>query len=296
MTQHYKNALLSAILKRQMCFIVCSSKFPGDPKFSNFEPEPGKYCEAKCSRGDDEEIKVHDLEDSAKPDTDWRIQVQDFLKASYNHYKEHGFRTDQMLPSPDALFDGKVTPNSGSYLPVCDSYFSYDIRKKISGLPCVCGDKYGSETVDFWKATNFDSWITDHSADNREYTTGPVFQCRSDMAVQRTPPVAFFLNMCNMDWRWPIKADRIGLPDSGLHQYDYRYLQKGADPLCEEFKRQIRIWPDPAVDLNCGMCFKNPVGQDIQEQQLDIIWNLFDDWGGHHDYNFDRACDFVQGC
>ncbi|KAL8767369.1 MAG: hypothetical protein Q9194_006007, partial [Teloschistes cf. exilis] len=203
-TQHYKNDLISTVLKGQMCYIECSSKSSSQSDITRFEPEGGNFCAAKCWQNwaSEKTLKVYGLDEIAKPDNDWGIQVQAFLKASYDQYKKSGFRTGPMLPPTETLFDNEVKTTSGSYLPVCDSYISHH-NSHLSGIPCMCGDEYGSETARFWEAANFASWKAVQVNGESETKKGPPYLCKNDMSMERTPPVAYFLNLCNTDWRWP---------------------------------------------------------------------------------------------
>ncbi|KAL8636830.1 MAG: hypothetical protein Q9228_005821, partial [Teloschistes exilis] len=204
LTQHYKNDLISTVLKGQMCYIECSSKSSSQSDITRFEPEEGNFCAAKCWQNwaSEKTLKVYGLDEIAKPDNDWGIQVQAFLKASYDQYKKSGFRTGPMLPPTETLFDNEVKTTSGSYLPVCDSYISHH-NSHLSGIPCMCGDEYGSETARFWEAANFASWKAVQVNGESETKKGPPYLCKNDMSMERTPPVAYFLNLCNTDWRWP---------------------------------------------------------------------------------------------
>ncbi|KAL9580545.1 MAG: hypothetical protein Q9203_006258, partial [Teloschistes exilis] len=203
-TNHYKNDLISTVLKGQMCYIECSSKSSSQSDITRFEPEGGNFCAAKCWQNwaSEKTLKVYGLDEIAKPDNDWGIQVQAFLKASYDQYKKSGFRTGPMLPPTETLFDNEVKTTSGSYLPVCDSYISHH-NSHLSGIPCMCGDEYGSETARFWEAANFASWKAVQVNGESETKKGPPYLCKNDMSMERTPPVAYFLNLCNTDWRWP---------------------------------------------------------------------------------------------
>ncbi|KAL8929145.1 MAG: hypothetical protein Q9172_000580 [Xanthocarpia lactea] len=312
MRQHYKNALISTILKSQMCYIECSSDKSSQSDKSSFEPEEGKFCSAKCWQNwtGEKELKLFGLDDISKPDNEWAIQTQAFLKASYDHYKANGFRADEMLPSVEDLIEDEVTPNTGSFLPVCDSWLPHKVHGN-SGIPCICGDQYGSKTAAFWEAANFDSW---KAADLGEFPLlehkyGPPFLCANDMSIQRISPVDYFLNMCNMDWRWPTKRDENRLPLKIWNDDSFQYLQKGADVLCKPFKEEMdsfiesgeyrELDPDRKKrGLDCFMCERSKIGKVIKggydESQRDWIKDMFVDFPAwpspHTEYNFKRAC------
>ncbi|KAI4255944.1 MAG: hypothetical protein LQ352_002329 [Teloschistes flavicans] len=306
LTQYYKNALISTILKGQMCYIECSSKRSSQSDITRFEPEEGKFCAAKCWQNwaSEKTLKVYGLDEIAKPDNDWGIQVRAFLEASYDHYKTNGFQNGQMLPSAEDLFDDEVETTSGSYLPVCDSHITHK-ESKVSGIPCMCGNEYGSDTAKFWEEANFASWKAVQINGDLETKKGPPYLCKNDMAYERTPPVAYFLNMCNMDWRWPTKKDDAHLDDN-------LYLHKGADPLCGLFKEEVdkfkqdqaagALEPGVMPNLDCYMCYQSTAGGRVQHGdmcQKDNILNLFRHKGDprshkFQDYNFKRACELME--
>lgn len=292
MTQYYKNALISTLLKDQMCYIECSMKKSWKSDITEFEPENGKFCRARCWQdwGDGEgDLKVYGLNEISYDADTWGIEIQAFLKASYDNYKTNGFRYVPELPSTDQLFNGEMTPTTGSYLPVCDSYLGLPKRDPHSGIPCMCGDEYGSETTQFWTAANFDSWAATKVEGQWQTEKGPPYLCKSDMSIAQTPPVAYFINMCNLGWRWPTVTD------------DNDLLMKGPDSHCEEFKYEARVIKDGFnMDFNCHIRFGSSLGKEIQsgsERQRKIIENLYwtDHYGfngasGSQDYNFHRAC------
>ncbi|KAL8912605.1 MAG: hypothetical protein Q9171_002407 [Xanthocarpia ochracea] len=313
MRQDYKNALISTILKSQMCYIECSSDKSARSDKSSFEPEEGKFCSAKCWQnwGGKKKLKVFGLDELSKPDNEWEIESQAFLKASYDHYKANGFRADKMLPSVEDLIDDEVTPTSGSFLPVCDSWLPHKVHRN-SGIPCICGDQYGSKTAEFWEAANFDSWeaVDLGKFPLLEHQRGPPFLCANDMSIQRISPVDYFLNMCNMDWRWPTKRDTYRSPLNIPGGQNSDYLQKGADVLCKPFKDEMDSFIESdeyrELDsdrkkrgLDCFMCERSKIGKaikgDLDHSQGDKIKDLFHDHGDswpspHKQYNFKRAC------
>ena len=216
-----------------------------------------------------------------------------------------------MLSSVEDLIEDEVTPTTGSFLPVCDSWLPHRVHGN-SGIPCICGDQYGSKTAEFWEAANFDSWeaVDLGKFPLIEHKNGPPFLCANDMSIQRISPVDYFLNMCNMDWRWPTKRDEKRLPLEIWNGDSFQFLQKGADVLCKPFKEEMDSFIESdeyrALDpnrqkrgLDCFMCERSKIGKVIQgkfdESQRDWIKDEFRDpapaWPGpHKEYNFKRAC------
>ncbi|KAL8672826.1 MAG: hypothetical protein Q9168_002737 [Polycauliona sp. 1 TL-2023] len=145
LTQYYKNALVSTLLKAQMCYIVCSPHKHTDSDITNFEPEDGKFCKARCFQdggAGEGDLKVYGIDDNSYNANTWGIEIQAFLKASYDNYKVNRFQPDPMLPSVDQTFHDEVTPAAGSFLPVCDSYLGPPKKGGLSGIPCMCGNEY----------------------------------------------------------------------------------------------------------------------------------------------------------
>ncbi|KAL9036501.1 MAG: hypothetical protein Q9180_004264 [Flavoplaca navasiana] len=301
MTQYYKNSLVSTLLKAQMCYIECAQEPFLHPDHTNFEPEQGKFCKATCWQNwaGEKHLELFGLKKMEEDENEWGLELQAFLKASYDHYKEHRFQPDPMLPSQEDLFDNTVKPTSGSYLPVCDSYLTPPKHKKHhSGIPCMCGDKYGSETAQFLEAANFQSWHAVEVTGDFYKKLGPVYLCQNDMAKSETPPVDYFLNMCNSGWRWPTKVDKY--PD---RVYDaVRHLTRGPDPICDNLKTEAEAYSSQGVDVNCFMCKVSSQGKSVRSgktSQLPWIRNVFHDVNNDQnkdtqDYNFQRACDIWE--
>lgn len=181
------------------------------------------------------------------------------------------------------------------------------------GMPCACGDKYGSETKAFWKQSNFDSWVADKSPGPKETHPGTIYLCRNELAHDRTPPMTYFLNMCNAGWHWPYKWEAEPASKQGAWPLYYPetpdYLVKGADMFCDGFKTMVDMyeqtrgpveWGTEEQELNCHMCFFNDLGTLIAKNQLSGIKDLSDDGRYRRfDYNFKRACKLYRerwGC
>ncbi|KAL8992666.1 MAG: hypothetical protein Q9169_006926 [Polycauliona sp. 2 TL-2023] len=297
MNQYYKNALVATLLKDQMCYIHCSPQKPETSDITNFEPESGKFCNARCfqdwgsGEGDLEVYGIDAISYDANP---WGIEIQGLLKDSYDNYKKNGFRTDPTIPSADQLFHDSLTPAAGSFLPVCDSYLGPPKNDGgFSGIPCMCGDEYGGETTQFWTAAGFDKWAATKVEDVREVHKGPPYLCKNDMAIAQTLPVPYFINMCNLDWRWPQVTD-----------YNQFVLMKGRDSRCEAFIEEAQnVKYNLVLDVNCNLCFDSPVAKKVYhgpKKQKDAIKNLFLHFTssakarGDQSYNFHRACEIME--
>ncbi|KAL8812679.1 MAG: hypothetical protein Q9223_007234, partial [Gallowayella weberi] len=208
---------------------------PKNSDASLFEPSEGKFCYARCWQNwnSEKELRMFGLDEIAKPDNDWNIEIKAFLQASYDHYTRNGLSASSAgFPSVEDLFNDRVTSTSGTYLPVCDTSLSHraGTPDRMSGIPCMCGDSYGAETTAFWGETKLDSWSEADETGDPAWAKTPAYICRNDMAINRESPVDYFLNLCNMGWRWPNKSspkDRKGV------------MAKGRDSLCSEFASAV---------------------------------------------------------
>ena len=279
------------LLKSQMCYIQCHPERFWKPDFTDFEPEPGKFCRARCWDGAGE-LNVYGISEISYDADTWGVELQAFLRASYNNYKTNRFQVKLMLPSADQLFKDELAPTDGVFLPVCDSYLIKPKKKGISGIPCMCGDVMGSETTQFWTAANFDRWGDQKMRSYKNHVIqpekGPEYLCKNDMSIAQTAPVAYFINMCNLGWRWPTVID------------DTFYLMRGPDLHCDSFKADVQKFQetsDSEKDVNCYMCFESSQGKAIQsgsESQKfhieNLFWNTMKSIGSKQYENFDQAC------
>ncbi|KAL8649706.1 MAG: hypothetical protein Q9210_004245 [Variospora velana] len=302
-TKYFKNAIISTILKKNMCYIQCDSTPPKQGDASSFTPEDGRHCKARCWQNwsGEKELKLFGLDQLVRKNNEWDLDIQDFLQASYAHYKANRLGSGSLLPSVEELFEGKMSSTSGSFLPVCNSYMPFRPGQS-SGIPAMCGDEYGSESTLFWKETNFAQWIQDKTPGDVEKQKSAVYLAKNDMAIARVDPVAYFMNMCNMGWHWPVSWP-LPFDTPG-------FLNRGADPSCAQFKQTIDDWnarraagaqfpENQGVDLNCDVCYKSPVGDAIRSSQQRWIFNLFRDIGHMNtcktqDYNFACACHYYR--
>ena len=162
----------------------------------------------------------------------------------------------------------------------------------------MCGDKYGSETAQLLEAANFQSWHAVEVTGDLYKKLGPVFLCQNDMAKSQTPPVDYFMNMCNSGWRWPTKEDED--PDAQYKQ-DH-YLTRGPDPICDYFKIEAEAYRDQGVDVNCYMCKISSQGKAVRSgksSQMEYTKNVFhevlnDQNHALQKYNSQRACDIWE--
>ena len=277
MKAYFRNAVISVLLKDAMCYMQCSYYRPEKPDRTLIQPEPGRWCEAKCWRNTPGEttLDLFGLDELAKPDNEWDLTLQGFLLASYRHYKQHGLNSADMFPTVQSLLEGKQSSAAGSFLPVCDTYYTGALadRKGMSkGLPCACGDQYGIETAAFWNASNFNNWVADPSPGPLEKKPGLILHCRNELAQVRTPPVAYYMNLCNAGWHWPRKWE---VPDATFKNGEWHYpkdntlgegyLTRGAES-CEWLKDWIylykRTYPLALErEMNCHFC-SSPDGPD----------------------------------
>ncbi|KAI4113648.1 MAG: hypothetical protein LQ345_005412 [Seirophora villosa] len=273
-TKYFKNAMISTILKKNMCYILCA---PTPSKEGVVSSEDGRHCKARCWQNwsGEKELKLYGLDQLVRDNNEWDLDIQGFLQASIAHYKANGLGRNALLPSVEELFDGKVSSTSGSFLPVCNSYLPFKASQS-SGIPAMCGDDYGSETTLFWKETDFAQWIQNQTPGDEENYKSAVYLAKNDMAIARVPPVAYFMNMCNMGWHWP--------HEDSPSEWNFYFLNRGADPSCELFKQTIDTWnarrnaglqfpKNEGADMNCDICYKSQNGTghlQVAELQLQL--------------------------
>ncbi|KAL8982366.1 MAG: hypothetical protein Q9205_003099 [Flavoplaca limonia] len=250
----FKLALISVILEEQMCYIQCSGFVPDSTDDTYFVTSDGRHCEAKCWQNweGDKKIKLFGLDKIVQDHNEWNITISEFLKASYEHRKLNGIGNGPMMPSVRDVLEGTGTSTS----------------EDKNRHPCMCGDDQGSETLAFWKEAHFDTWVGEKDKDNP--FSAAKRMCVLSLAGE-TPllPVPYFQNTCNMDLHWPTDIE-ISWPCTGL-DCEPIYIQEGQDKLCPDFNDAIASIESPPeyndlqrrLDVNCQMCFHNPVTQNI---------------------------------
>ncbi|KAL9011088.1 MAG: hypothetical protein Q9173_004035 [Seirophora scorigena] len=244
-TKYFRNAMISTILKKNMCYIQCA---PTPSKEGVVSSENDRHCKARCWQNwsGEKELKLYGLDQLVRENNEWDLDIQDFLQASVAHYKANGLGGNALLPSVEELFDGKnQTP----------------------------GDEENHKSA--------------------------VYLAKNDMAIARVPPVAYFMNMCNMGWHWP--------RDDSPSEWNSYFLNRGADPSCELFKQTINEWDarrnagfqfpkNEGADLNCDICYRSPVGNTIAQSQQSQTYILFYKMAPGtckwQNYNFNCACHF----
>lgn len=280
-TTHFKNAMISEILKEELCYLHCTPSGSGFSRSSSrFEPVPGIMCQAQCWRNYKigKTVKMYGLDSLVKPNNDWDLDMQDYVSKSFRHWQEH--RYDQtgpnLFPTIDDLFTGNITTSSGSYLPVCysESIVPLNFKKKgkDESLPCICGDNIGNETLLFFREAGFEKWTANQNA------KGLAMACQWSMSQAKAPPVQTFLSLCRFGWHYPLwheKSDE---------------LQHGKDDMCDYmFNEQTdllaRGWDD--LRVNCYICFTSMVGRAVaMSQQTSWRFNPYT----KDFYSFQAAC------
>ena len=266
-TTHFKNALISAMLKEELCFLHCTRKDSGavaesQMTTSQFEPVPGTLCQAQCWRNwkKGKNVELYGLHDLLKSSNQWNVDLQDFVSASFKHWQDHRFdQTDENLfPTVDEILTMQSTTSSGSFLPVCYSELMPPVnmldRKVVHELPCVCGNDSGNETELFFKEAGFDHWVANHGQDGR----GVAAKCQSEMGNGKLPPVTGYLELCDNGWHYPLAEEK----DNQLHQ--------GADDQCDkvrELQAALLAKGHDSHNINCRICFDTSVGSLIKASQ-----------------------------
>lgn len=275
MTETFKNSLISAALKSQMCHLHCTAAAPGhendcafwteaggaDLSKSRFCPRPGVVCQAQCWRNSKHSkvMELYGVKELTSDDSIWNFDFGSFLQDSYDHWQDHRGQPDQMFPSVDDLLNDQVVDPFGSFLPVCYdehstplNFFAYE-----KSIPCTCGDRYGNETAMFFKAAGFESWVG--LQDDR---TKLGQECMRNMLDFHVPPVDQFMTFCELGVHWPVHGDNH-------HQM---FLGRGTH--CDDTARLIDELEGKGMDnegVQCSVCFDSDVGRHIQEDQRDFV-------------------------
>ena len=289
-TNHFKNGLISAILKEELCFLHCTRKdLGGLPKYqestSRFEPVPGTVCQVQCWRNwkKGKNVELYGLHDLLQVDNDWNVSLRDFVSGSFKHWQDHRFdqQDENLFPTVDELFTTQATSSSGSFLPVCYSELMPPVNlMKDSTLhdpPCICGNDRGNETSLFYKEAGFDKWV------GNKHGRGLAGKCQKKMREKRVPPVTAYLELCEHAWHFPLSGEHGGR----LHQ--------GADEQCDKVRAlQASLLEQgrETHDINCRICFSSSVGSLIMKSENPIGLHRFSFWDAcdRYDKNPSTAC------
>ena len=208
-------------------------------------------------------VQMYGLESVMKPDNQWDLDMHDFVSESFKRWQAYRYDQDEqnLFPTIDELFTGEVTSASGLYMPICYSELlvPQDFKKKGEeyGLPCLCGDNNGNETLLFFQDAGFKKWTTNENG------KALAVACQVSMAHQKSPPVQTFLLLCRFEWHFPLQHEsRKGLSSGDLH--------RGKDDMCddmeaEQFKLMEQGWEDWRI--NCHICFTSPIGRAVADAQ-----------------------------
>lgn len=297
MTNTFKNTMISAALKSQMCHIHCSSDDSYSAKdesgkcadallakhedvaAAQFCPAPRTMCQAQCWRNSvhAKNIALFGLDEISQPGNQWDMDLGPFLTASYNHWQTNRFNQSQPFPSIKDLMEDTVDTTSGSFLPVCydETVKPMDFLIKNSdqnrALPCVCGDSFGNETAYFFREAGFESWV------DKDAHLGD--RCQRNMDAGHVSPVENFMNLCNLGFHWPVYME------------DHHQIYPGPDYHCTAMSKmvgQFRADGLSSHEINCKVCFDSDVGKVIQEQQKGRVDKAHG--FAHMTYNMKHGC------
>lgn len=286
-TNHFKNALISSVLKEELCFLHCTrtelGPNPGGKMgASEFEPVPGTYCQTLCWRNwkVGKNVELYGLYDLLKTDNDWDVNLYDFLSESFRHWQDHRFdrRDENLFPTVDELLTLEATSSSGSFLPVCYSEVlppaAVSDADRLNHLPCLCGNDLGNETRSFFKEDGFDQWVANKDG------YGVAGQClrRMGQTAVPLPPLLSYLELCDNGWHF------------ALEQEHHHRLGQGADDQCDKVRELQTTMLEQGHDyhtINCRICFDTPVGALIKESQKHFVRI---DGKTATAYNFEEAC------
>ena len=266
----------------------CGPLDPGSGDTHRMLTATDVFCETKCWRKyeGEEAIELQGLDQKFHVRGEWFEDIENYLQGSYDHWRSMGYDSTLKLASMADFFQGPAWLSSGTYLPVC---YSANIYK---GIPCFCGDAFGSETQRFWSESDLRSWVDLKSPGPIEKDRkGVIYDCRYEAELRKEDPVIYFLSLCNQGWRWPTKD---------LVDYDYHWwIIKGPDRRCKDFqaavddylKRSRATKDSKMVALNCHIC-ESDLAKDIFADQMEEIHDYY---LGYHPnglgYNLKAACE-----
>lgn len=279
MTSTFKNSLISAALKSQMCHLHCSPAAPGkendcggfkdkdgaEESKCRFCPRPGVVCQAQCWRNSKRSkvMELYGIGQLTRADNPWDFAFASYLQDSYDHWSDHRAHPDQMFPSVEDFLNDLVTDSFGSYLPIC---FDEHIRPGdflVDGgdkaIPCTCGDAYGNETAMLFKAAGFDNWVAlqkDHIALG--------LRCTLNMWDAGVYPVEQFMTSRELGSHWPVDGE------------DHHTMKDGKVKRCGEMAHLVNELRGKGLDrdeVTCNVCFKSDPGKGVQVNQKRWVWD-----------------------
>jgi hypothetical protein len=295
MTTTFRNSIISAALKSQMCHLHCapvpdaySQCTPG--KSDRYCPDPSTLCQAQCWRDSfhAKNLALFGLDELQDKDNIWNLGIQEFLQTSYELWRDDRYsRVHNAFPSFDDVFHNRTVSTSGSYLPVCyDEFIRPDnFRANSNGhesghherkreLPCTCGNRYANETALFHAATRLDQWQF-HDRDLGK-------QCARNMERAKTPAVEDYLTLCAMDTHWPTRLrDR------------QHWVASGKDIHCDYTQGRVNEMVAAGrtpQEIECWFCSDavRHVGTLIRKEQRSFAMRL--DMTRRIRWNAEKAC------
>ena len=139
---------------------------------------------------------------------DWDVTTKDFPISSYIHWKETRYVncTEWILPTVGEILSGKVGNSSpGASVPVCytpQPFKDYTQDHYVDKtLPCTCGNELVNETILFFQAATFQSWVA------LEGGRGLTEACLNSVAIDKTNPVQDYMSLCRTGWHFHIHGD-----------------------------------------------------------------------------------------
>lgn len=281
MTAHFQNAMISLLLKNNICYIQCTSKDNIDnevppcipEKAYRFEPEEGVICQPQCWQNwaiHHKNIEMFGMEELMNNAEKWKVDGMTFLNSSYHHWKGTRYRkdADSMFPELGDILSGQQGNSStGAAVPIAYTPQPLkDLTKKTRDktLPCVVGNDLGNETQAFLDAINIESWV------GLDGYKGLTMACLNSFAKDHVNPIQTFSMLCNSGFHWPNRGNAtLGIPEDKHHQ-----LRNGSDPLCQPFMDEVKKKMDTGMNfkqVTCEMTLAN-ISWTIYEQQKSQVF------------------------
>ncbi|KAF2731150.1 hypothetical protein EJ04DRAFT_514811 [Polyplosphaeria fusca] len=177
-----KHSLVSKAYQDQQCLLKCTRKQDGRQGVYH-PPSSSVDCLAGCFDPLDRDFeRLYGFPKAERPP--WNITERRIAEVSYASY----LRRDPNVWRPG---DFHLTPygnNVKDLSPILTVCSSDEIT--LSGFPCTCGDKYGSESRVFFETS---PWFGTHEVGKT------IHECRGNLRhLVNSSPGAYLINMCHI--------------------------------------------------------------------------------------------------
>ncbi|MCJ1397971.1 hypothetical protein MMC11_001167 [Xylographa trunciseda] len=279
MTNTFKNALISSVLKSQMCHLHCTPIDVAEASpwtdINRFCPDANTVCQAQCWQNSNQahNMPIFGGDELNTDGNRWDLSLSDFLEGSYQHWQQYRMKPTGMFPSIDDLLSEKLEDTSGCFLPVCMDLHRTPkaISKDNHEVPCTCGDAYGNETAAFLHDAGFEQWSD--LKDSREALGHRCFDTMMRNSKATRDPILQYLTLCGEKVHWP------------THNDTHHWFFNDADEHCDAVRSAVTELQSRGKDeeyVTCKMCFGTPLARQIEDSQRDYVYYGSRQW--HQNY------------